>query len=146
MNSSNIKRENTNHRHRQVEMWIGDSDRPQALNNAEHIYQMRHHGNHLRHNANGNNGLYRRGDSVCSTDSGVSMMTMEGMHHVGPEYYAMMNHGNQYRNLEVVGTVKRCLSNKGLLLFYVYCLMSNFTRFTYTFSLIFNQSFIHDFI
>jgi len=75
-------------------------------------HSMRHHGNHLRHNANGNNGLYRRGDSVCSTDSGVSMMTMEGMHHVGPEYYAMMNHGNQYRNLEVVGTVKRCLSNK----------------------------------
>jgi len=73
---------------------------------------MRHYGNHLHHNANANNGLYRRGDSVCSTDSGVSMMTMDGIHHIGPDYYAIMNHGNQSRNLELVGTARRCLNNK----------------------------------
>ena len=118
--NSAIVKDTPSHRQHHVEMWIGDShaDRPQnlALNNVEQIYQMRHYGNHLHHNANANNGLYRRGDSVCSTDSGVSMMTMDGIHHIGPDYYAIMNHGNQSRNLELVGTARRCLNNKGLFL------------------------------
>ena len=59
-------------------------------------------------------GTYRRGDSVCSTDSGVSMMTMDysgasgGGSGGGGSHAATTPNGG---NIELVGTIRRGLQH-----------------------------------
>jgi len=51
-------------------------------------------------------GSYRRGDSVCSTDSGVSMMTLD---YSGNNLMVSPNNASYGGNIELVGTIRRCL-------------------------------------
>lgn len=90
--------------------------------------QLHHEHNYLQMRVNGAGavaagnlyGTYRRGDSICSTDSGVSMMTMDYSsstgggggdysHHHHPHSHAQQ-HQQHRNNIELVGTIRRSLT------------------------------------